>query len=88
MLFMWNGSTLTLKNFNYVHAQYIEQTTNINYLQLIVLRIYDHILDDNKTLTEISSAIQLMTTFITAMHMSTVRIDLEIIVHGVKTSVP
>ena len=75
-----------MNNVNYVHAQHIEQATNISYLQLIASRIYDHTLDDYETLTEISSATQLMTTFVTTMHLSTVGIDPEIIVHGAKTS--
>ena len=87
MLYMWNRSTLALNNVNYVHAQQIEQATNIGYLQLIASRIYDHKLDDYETLTEISSATQLMTTFVTAMHLSTVGIDPRIIANGAKTSV-
>ena len=81
------GSTLALNNVNYVHAQHIEQATNISYLQLIASSIYNYTLDDYETLTEISSATKLMTMFVTVMHLSTVGIDPEIIVHGAKTSV-
>ena len=54
---------------------------------MIASRIYNHTLDDYETSTEISSATQLMTTFVIAIHLNTVGIDPEIIVHGTKTSV-
>ena len=70
-----------------MHAQYIEQASNISYLQLMAPRLYDHTLDDYEILTEISWATEMMTTFVTALHLSTVSIDPEISVHSAKMSV-
>ena len=87
-LYTWNRSSLSLETgVNYLHAQFMEQASNISYLQLMASRLYDHTLDNYETLTEISSATKMMTTFVTTMHLSTVGMDPKIIILSAKISV-